>query len=408
MGTGSSQGSTLLPSTLPPWLESPPRALQVGDPLPARVDVAVVGGGLAGLSAALFLARGGASVALLEARPLLAGGLSTRAPGMVLAGLGEHPGRLVASVGREPARQMHAFLADNRSLLEELGLWCRTGSLSVGAMPGEGDEIAASLEVLPSLGVPCEGWSPERVAGHLGSAGLEGGRFVPGDGVVDPLALARRLVGDARAAGACLAPRVAARTVEEQGGRWRVDTVAATLLADAVVLAAGPGLPALHPFFRSTVYPVRHQWIATAPLPPGAAPPLPVLGQQGFSHWLGVGDRAVAGGGRFATVELEAGQEDDTVVQPQVDHVLRQNLARLFPRLRGQPISHAWAAIAAHTCDGLPLVGPLPGQPQLVACTGFHALDHSLAPRAGQAVAQGLLEGRAPGVPRLFQPTRLV
>lgn len=408
MAPGSSQGLGVLPSTPPPWLETVPEALLAVDGLPERVDVAIVGGGLAGLSAARFLALGGASVAVVEARPQLGGGFATRAPGLVLASLGEHPGRLVGSVGLEAARQMHAFLAESRAIMDGLGLLARTGSLSVGAMPGEGEEIAASLEVLPSLGVPCQGWSAPEVARHLGSVGLDGGRFVPEDGVVDPVALVLRLARDARAAGAHLAPGRAVTTLDERAGIWQIRGPGLELSADAVVLAAGAGLRELVPFFRSTVYAVRHQWIATGPLPPGSAPPLPVLGQQGFSHWLGVGERLVAGGARFATVEMEAGRDDDGVIEPRVDHALRANLARFFPQAAAAPIPHAWSAIAAHTCDGLPLIGPLPGQPQLVACTGFHALDHSLAPRAGQAVAQGLLTGRAQGVPRLFMPTRLV
>ena len=393
--------------SLPPWLETPPPPLLAQDELPARVDVAVVGGGLAGLSAACWLARGGAAVGLLEGREQLAGGFSTRAPGLVLAGLGEHPGRLVASIGAKAARQVHAFLAENRALLAELGLLRRSGSLSVGAMEGEGEEITRTLDVLPALGVPCRGLSAEEVDARLAAQGLGPGRLVEEDGLVDPVDAACVLAAQARAAGAKLRPGAPVTAMDDAEGGWTLRAPGITMQADVVVLAAGHGLRALVPWFRDTVHPVRHQWIATAPVHPDRLP-LPVLGQHGFSHWLQVGGRIVAGGARFGTPQMEVDQVDDGVLQPRIDHILRRNLARFFPDLAAVPVTHAWAAIAAHSCDGLPLVGPLPGRGHLVACTAFHALDHGVALRAGQAVAQGLLTGLAPGVPRLFTPARLL
>src|SRR5512143_856335 len=76
-------------------------------PLPARVDVAVIGAGLTGLSAALSLAQGGASVAVLEAES--AGwGASSRNGGMVLTGLKLGASELIAKYGRALARRLHA------------------------------------------------------------------------------------------------------------------------------------------------------------------------------------------------------------------------------------------------------------------------------------------------------------
>ncbi|NOY25967.1 MAG: FAD-binding oxidoreductase [Oligoflexia bacterium] len=393
--------------SLPPWLDDPPAPLFAQDALPAAVDVVVIGGGLGGLSAAGALAGGGARVAVLEARAQLGGGISTRAPGLVISSLGEHPGRLVNSVGRGGAREMHTFLKENRELLIKLGLFQRTGSLSVGAMDREGQEIADTLDVLPDLGVPSQACSAAAVAERLHSAHFDNGRLVKEDGLVDPVALASRLVGDARQAGATLHPAHPVTSLVEQADGWHACGDTFDLRADAIVLAAGHGLKSLVPWFQRTVYPVRQQWIATAPVK-GTRLPLPVLGQHGFCQWMQCGDRVVAGGARFGTADMEVGQTDDTVIQPDIDHILRQNLARFFPDLAGLPVARAWTAIATFSCDGLPLIGPIPGQIRLVACTGFHGLGHRLALRAGHAVAQGLLFGKASGVPSLFRPGRLV
>lgn len=398
---------------LPPWLSEAPDILYAVDPLGDDADVVVIGGGLAGLAAARLLALGGARVAVFEARAQLGGGFSTRAPGLVLASLGEHPGRLVGSVGQAAAAEMHAFMADNRAILDELGLLRHTGSLAVGAMEGEGEEISRSLDLLPFLGVACEGRRGEQVAAALSSHGLSAGRFVPDDGVVDVVEVLSLLAAQARQAGATLHPGHPVTALEEEADGWHTRGDGFDLRADAAILAAGHGLRDLVPWFSTTVLPVRHQWIATASLRGEARLPMPVLAHHGLSHWLSVGDRVggdrvVAGGARFGAAAMEHGQADDTVINDQIDHILRHNLARSFPDLALVPITHAWSAIATHSCDGLPLIGPLPGRVHLVACTAFHALDHGLALRAGQAVAEGLLTGRAQGVPRLFKPGRLV
>src|SRR5262245_45658360 len=76
-------------------------------PLPERVDVAVIGGGFTGLAAARTLARSGASVAALEARSF-GWGASSRNGGMVLTGLKVGVDELIARYGRDIARRMFA------------------------------------------------------------------------------------------------------------------------------------------------------------------------------------------------------------------------------------------------------------------------------------------------------------
>ena len=80
----------------------------------------------------------------------------------------------------------------------------------------------------------------------------------------------------------------------------------------------------------------------------------------------------------------------------------------LAEALAGAEVSHRWAWIQDHSCDGLPLVGPLPGDPRLVACTGFNGNLTGLPVRAARAVVDGLLAGRSAGAPRLLSPTRMV
>lgn len=391
----------------PPWAgEEPELSRSDAAALPGEVDVLVVGASLAGLAAAAYLAEGGARVALCAEEALL-GGFSLRAPGLVLQSMGEHPRRLLDSVGPAEARAMMGFLEENRALLDEMGLLRTTGSLAAAAMDGEEAEILEGMDAALAIGQQAEAWTLDQVDARLGPCTLGAGRHQARDGRVDPPAPARRLVARARAAGARLCPGLPVTALEEDGGPVAI-TAAGPLRAEALVLAAGWRLPPLEGWFAPVVYPVRHQWIATAPVAPGRLP-LAVSGQHGMSQWLQLADgRVLAGGARFGTAHMEAGETDDGVIQARIDHILRSNLARFFPDLAETPVTHAWTAIASHGCDGLPLIGPLPGRVERVACTGFHGLDHALAVRAGQVVAEGLLGRPRVAIPRLFQPTRLV
>jgi len=165
--------------------------------------------------------------------------------------------------------------------------------------------------------------------------------------------------------------------------------------AETVVIAAGHESGAIEPWLRDKLFSVRMQAVAVdASLPAFSA-------QFGYLY----GRPGMVGGARWATPHLEEGESDDTVVEPHVHAAIERFAREWFP---GVEITHAWSTIATHTCDGLPIVGPIPGRGRVIACTGWGGLDCSFALRAARAVADGILTGKAVGVPRTFEPSRLV
>ncbi len=382
------------------------------DALPARVDVAVVGGGLAGLAAAAFLAEGGAAVAVLEAREGIALAATGRSAGLCTAGLLDPPHRLLYGLGDANTREVLAFSLENAALLREAcgaagGDW--RGSLHAALGEREAAEMAQSVEVALRLGLPCELWDAERVNAALGSRGVGPGRFVPGDGRVDPAALARGFADRARAAGAVIATGTRVSEVRDD---LRLVTdrgeVRAEIRAELIVYAGGAVAAAAEPYFEEKLYPVRAQVFATAPAdrPPAL---LPWRAQAGYLYGAATPEGGyLFGGARWATPHLEVGETDEEEVVEAIHQKLAAFAASHFPDAAALPVARRRAGIMAFTCDGLPFVGALPGQPRKLACLGWNGRGLSLAVRAARAVADAALEGRADGLPACFRPGRML
>jgi len=74
----------------------------------------------------------------------------------------------------------------------------------------------------------------------------------------------------------------------------------------------------------------------------------------------------------------------------------------------GTAPTHHWTALQTGTCDGLPLVGHLPGQPRLLSCTGWGGRPLALALEAARRLASGVLDLPGPDIPVRFLPQRMI
>src|SRR6266404_9509578 len=122
--------------------------------LPQLVDVAVIGGGFTGLSAARALAKGGARVVVLEAENV-GWGASCRNGGMVLSGLKLGTSKLVARYGREVTKRMYAASLDSIDCVEKIvreeNIECnfsRSGHLEVACKPKPFEDFRRSAETI--------------------------------------------------------------------------------------------------------------------------------------------------------------------------------------------------------------------------------------------------------------------
>lgn len=393
--------STTVPANPVPGLER--RLLAAPESVPRSVDVAIVGGGLAALRVAVGLAASGASVALVCEDDDLAVGESARCEGQLVLGTHDRPCRLVEAVGAEQAEALLRFSA--QSVSSALSLGGRPGGLEVAWNPAEASDLEASVEVLEAAGVVVERFDAAQVAAATDlSAPVQQGTsalFLPGTGSVQPRRVLGQLwqaaqdLGVTAVAGMQIA-RLRTGHVELAGGP--------SLSAEVVVFAGDWRHKRTEAWFADKLYPVRHQH----QLRQGRGPLQPWSTQGGYLQGTPRDEGLVISGARWATQHLEAGETDCGVVHPLVSAAQDRYLAQSVSSWASRPVLARWSHVATHTCDNLPLVGPLPGRPALVACLGWNGRPWSWALAAADAVVQGLLEGRPEGVPRMVLPSRLL
>lgn len=371
--------------------------------LPARCDVAVLGGGLAGLLTAERLQRAGASVVLLEGERPAA---SSRSLGAVALGWTDSPARLALGLGEDVARALCAWSA---LAVESLFATCgrldvphqRCGSWRLCLDERERREWDDSRTLLDRWGLGGELTERPARGGEHGAIGLGA------DGVVDVARLLDALRSGFEAAGG---QRVALDGVlAEEAGAPTVTTREGVLHAELAVAAAGAHAVSAHPFFRTTVVPVRVQGQRVRASV--VDDPRPVLARHRFEAWTRDGDHLSFVGCRWAEQpEMEAGVTDDSTLSERVSKAQDRFLAERLGVPEEAP-RERWAGIVAHTCDGLPLLGPLPGAPKVIGLVGWSGWGLSLVSRAVDEVTAAMLGEPPPdgvSTPGLLTARRMV
>jgi glycine/D-amino acid oxidase-like deaminating enzyme len=337
-----------------------------------RVEILVLGGGVAGAAVAFHLGRLGLGprVMLLERHPAPGRHASGRNARLVLQSVAEPSIRsLVAASAREYARQGAAIGFDRCGSL----LVGRRDGLATRRDPGLVDsrlvDAAAARRRVPLLRT------------HPFEAALE----TPGDGVLDPHRLLAWYLGSARRNGVKIRLGIAATGVTG-GGPLRVDTSAGPCEADRVVDATGAWAGGLGGEPRPFLAPrKRHLFLLDHRLDDAT----PFVWDVDRDLYF----RADADGTVACMCDEIATESLDETVENGVEDLLRQKLAEGLGPLAAAPLLRSWACFRTHTFDGLPLLGPSPGDAALwwVAGLGGHGLSSSW--EIGRLVAEALASG---------------
>jgi glycine/D-amino acid oxidase-like deaminating enzyme len=352
-------------------------------PLPDRMQVVVIGGGYAGLSAALTLRRLGHEVLVLDAERI-GWGASSRNGGAVSGGLklaktdlAKQHGEVRASAIMETAAASFPFIEE---LIAREAIDCdyvRCGRVSAAWTPRDYEAMAARADRLAMLtGHPTRMVPRERMREVLGSDHYHGAMVADGAGSLHPGKYARGLAQAAERAGAVLASGVRVSGIRQQGSGFRIATDKGELAADAVLVATngysrGPGggsAGGAMPWLARRLLPIASYIIATEPLEPGLVDRLfPARRVAGESRRVLNYFRASPDGTRV----VWGGRASFRDVSPeQAAPTLHRMMSEVFPELAKTRISHAWSGNVAFTFDFLPHIGVQDGVHYAAGCQG--------------------------------------
>ena len=359
------------------WTTAPDLPAYQHKPLPARVDVVVVGSGYTGLSAARALARRGVQVAVLE-KETIGWGASSRNGGQVLTGLAVSPDTLIARVGLEQARALHAASLRALEAVEQLiadeHIECefeRSGHIEAACKPAHFRHFQRTQELLArEFNHPVQVLERGRQRAELGTEAYHGLLIDERSAAVHPAKYVRGLALAAARAGAQLFEQTPALALERAGGQWRVFTPRGPIGAREVVIATNGYTDGLSPQLRRRVIPVGSYIIATERLRDDVAARLiprrrVVYDSRNFLAYFRLSaDNRLLFGGR-AEYRVASPEHTRRSVA-----ILHRGLRELFPELADVNIEHAWSGNVCFTLDRLPRVGQRDGVHYALAYAG--------------------------------------
>ncbi|MFO0997725.1 MAG: FAD-binding oxidoreductase [Alphaproteobacteria bacterium] len=360
----------------PYWWDAAPRPAWPERALPSTVDVAVVGSGYTGLSAALTLARNGREPFVFEAGAI-GEAASTRSAGHVGRQLKWSFSELVEKYGADTAahlyREMGVAQDYLKSLIESEQIACQfyiSNRYLAAHSPRAYEKLAKSVEPL-RRDIGLETTMVPRAEQHkyVGSDGYYGGQVVHGTGMLHAALYHQGLLDRVVSSGVTIAPHARVTNVARDGDRFVVSTVRGRTVARNVILATnahtGPeGTVMRH--LRRRLIPVRTYAATTETLPkaqldriiPSGIPVIDTHKVVFHIQWSPDATRIIMGG--------KAGRDWGGIRGAASG--LHAHFTALFPDLRGARLSHAWDGYFAFTFDYVPHIGVHEGVHYALGC----------------------------------------
>ena len=345
--------------------------------VPKAARVAIVGGGYAGLSTALELAKHGIDAVVLEAGEL-GFGASTRNGGAVSGGINvgkSFTGKTIAIDDQRAALLLSdagdAFALIDRLIDEERidCFWEKRGRF-VGAWTRA--HFASQQRRLELLNAAAQSGAymvpREHQRSEIASDYYHGGMVVERSGKLHPALYYKGLLDACRRREVAICAKAAVGRITRAETGWRVETGRGTLSAGDVVIATNGYTGDLTPALKRLVVPIASHIIATEELPADLAASLIPKGRTLSDtrrvlcyYRMSPDNSRMIFGGRARFTQVDA-----RVSAP----ILHRYMTARFPQLQGFKVTHAWTGNTAFTLDALPHMGESEGLHFCLGCNG--------------------------------------
>jgi glycine/D-amino acid oxidase-like deaminating enzyme len=370
--------------------------------LPETADVAVIGAGFTGLSAARTLAKNGTKVVVLEAENI-GWGASSRNGGMVLSGLKLGIPTLIARYGREATKQMYAASLQSidcvESIVREERVDCnfsRSGHLEVACKPKHFADFRRGAETIErEFGHELRIVEKAELAGEIGSPIYHGGMVDEASAGVNPARYVAGLGCAAARAGAEIHEKSRVlgleRAARNGNSGWGVTTSRGRLHAQDVLIATSGYTSGITRSLQKKIIPIGSFIIVTEVLPESLAREVSprnrmIYDSKNYLYYYRLTpDRRMLFGGRAAFFP-----ENENTVRESA-RILRDGMIEVYPQLRETKVEFVWGGTLDFAFDIMPHAGKMDG---MYYSLGYAGHGVAMATLLGKKIAETILTGR--------------
>jgi gamma-glutamylputrescine oxidase len=352
----------------------------------------VVGGGIAGVSAALHLAQRGYRVTVLEAERI-GWGASGRSGAQAIFGVAAGQDKLTALLGAGDARRIWEMSLEALSLQRELiaahAIDCdySSGQMHVAIKPRQLAELQQWTSELHEVYGYRSVQLRDRAATRslVASERYIGGMLDTNSGHLNPLKYTRGLAAAAEQLGCTLHEGSRVLRHERRDGALHLVTEQGDLRCRHIVFAGNAWLGSTAPSLARRIMPVGTYIVATEPLGESTARALlPANTAVTDMNWVldyfrRSSDHRLLFGGRVSYSGHDAFN---------TAHATRQRMVKVFPQLKDARIEHAWGGFVDITLNRAPDFGRL--EPDVYYLQGFSGHGIALTGLAGKLVAEAI------------------
>ena len=384
------------------WLTTVQMPASPNQPLPESADVAIVGAGFTGLSAALSLAKRGAKVVVLESETI-GWGASSRNGGMVLTGLKLGVNKLISMYGRELARRIYAASLETIESVERIvteeNIACdfaRTGHLEVACKQAHFDDYSRQAEVIArEFNHQLRVVPRDQLRGEIGSDIYYGGMVDEISAGLNPARYVAGLAAAAMRAGAQVCERTPLQNIQRESCNgvpgFRLSSLRGAIWVSNVLVGTSGYTGAATPALRKKIIPIGSFIITSEVLSEGLARELSPRNRQIYDsknylyYYRLTPDNRLLFGGRAAFFP-----ETDQTIRKSAE-ILRRGMIDVFPQLRDTNVEYVWGGTLDFCFDIMPHAGQIEG---IYFALGYAGHGVAMATYQGQKMAEWIAEGK--------------